>query len=280
MKNDSPNKFLGGLTAGIVGGGARSGGARSGGVFSNFLNRSFGNAAQQVAGPTQAQQAASGGLAGAIGSSLGGSLLSGNTNLASDLGAATMDKANPFEGQTFAITPSNEMGNAAPMFKPGASNAAAKMYGTPLERQMSMPKSPLGFNDQTGDGKITQADVIKARTEGYSESPASMVEFERDYVSDGSYANPETDLDTGTGQAIADTISSIGASAAGAVGSGEGDGSKGLDRIKARGERQAARQDNRAQRQAARQDNRARRQDARKSRRNARKSRRNARKNK
>ena len=43
------------------------------------------------------------------------------------------------------------------------------MYGTPLERQMSMPKSPLGFKDQTGDGKITQADVIKARTEGYKE---------------------------------------------------------------------------------------------------------------
>ena len=170
--------------------------------------------------------------------------------------------ANPFEGKTFQITPSNEMGGAAPMFKSGASNAAAKMYGTPLERQMSMPKSPLGFKDQTGDGKITQADVIKARTEGYSESPASMVEFERDYVSDGSYANPETALDTGTGQVIADTISSIGASAAGAVGGSEGDGSKGLDRIKARGERQAARQANRAQRQADR------------------KSRRNARKNK
>ena len=168
--------------------------------------------------------------------------------------------ANPFEGKTFQITPSNEMGGAAPMFKPGVSNAAAKMYGTPLERQMSMPKSPLGFKNQTGDGKITQADVIKARTEGYSESPASMVEFERDYVNDGSYANPETALDTGTGQVIADTISSIGASAAGAV--GEGDGSTGLDRIKARGERQAARQANRAQRQAAR------------------KSRRNARKNK
>ncbi len=139
----------------------------------------------------------------------------------------TSSVANPFEGKTFQITPSNEMGGAAPMFKLGASNAAAKMYGTPLERQMSMPKSPLGFKDQTGDGKITQADVIKARTEGYSESPASMVEFERDYVSDGSYANPETALDTGTGQAIADTISSIGASAAGAVGGGEGDGSDG-----------------------------------------------------
>jgi len=178
--------------------------------------------------------------------------------------------ANPFEGKTFQITPSNEMGGAAPMFKPGVSNAAAKMYGTPLERQMSMPKSPLGFKDQTGDGKITQADVIKARTEGYSESPASMVEFERDYVNDGSYANPETALDTGTGQVIADTISSIGASAAGAV--GEGDGSTGLDRIKARGERQAARQANKENRQANRDKNKARRQ----RKRSDRKSKRNA----
>lgn len=162
----------------------------------------------------------------AVGAPTAGGVMTGDINSSS--------VANPFEGQTFAITPSNEMGNAAPMFKSGASNAAAKMYGTPLERQISMPKSPLGFKDQTGDGKITQADVIKARTEGYSESPASMVEFERDYVNDGSYANPETALDTGTGQVIADTISSIGVSAAGAV--GEGDGSKGLDRKKAKAE--------------------------------------------
>ena len=179
--------------------------------------------------------------------------------------------ANPFEGQTFSITPSNEMGNAAPMFKPGASNAAAKMYGTPLERQMSMPKSgsvtqmsakqekAFGPGSKVYEGGNT---AIYEGLKAEDNSPASMVEFERDYVSDGSYANPETALDTGTGQAIADTISSIGASAAGAVGGSEGDGSKGLDRIKARGERQAARQANRAQRQADR------------------KSRRNARKNK
>ena len=164
----------------------------------------------------------------AVGAPTAGGVMTGNINSSSG--------ANPFEGQTFAITPSNEMGGAAPLFKPSASNAAAKMYGTPLERQMSMPKSPLGFKDQTGDGQVTQADVIKARTEGYSESPASMVEFEQDYVSNGSYANPETALDTGTGQVIADTISSIGASAAGAVGSSEGDGSKGFDRKKARAE--------------------------------------------
>jgi hypothetical protein len=46
------------------------------------------------------------------------------------------------------------------------------MYGSPAERQMSMPKagtSAMSMKDQTGDGKITQADVIKARIEGYKE---------------------------------------------------------------------------------------------------------------
>jgi hypothetical protein len=187
--------------------------------------------------------------------------------------------ANPFEGQTFSITPSNEMGNAAPIFKPGASNAAAKMYGTPLERQMSMPKSgsvtqmsakqekAFGPGSKVYEGGNT---AIYEGLKAEDNSPASMVEFERDYVSDGSYANPETALDTGTGQVIADTISSIGASAAGAV--GEGDGSTGLDRIKARGERQAARQANKENRQANRDKNKARRQ----RKRSDRKSKRNA----
>ena len=81
------------------------------------------------------------------------------------------DMQDPFAGKTFSIveSPANMKGNAKPVFNKSTSDAAAMMYGTPLERQMSMPKSPLGFKDQTGDGKITQVDVIKARTEGYKE---------------------------------------------------------------------------------------------------------------
>ena len=37
-----------------------------------------------------------------------------------------------------------------------------------------MNQNPLMMSDQTGDGKITQADVIKARVEGYKDSPAKM----------------------------------------------------------------------------------------------------------
>jgi|TARA_R110002033_G_scaffold137931_1_gene177060 hypothetical protein len=50
----------------------------------------------------------------------------------------------------------------------GKAQEKAKMaYGDPMQRQQSLANPPLFFEDQTGDGKITQADVIKARTEGY-----------------------------------------------------------------------------------------------------------------
>lgn len=63
--------------------------------------------------------------------------------------------------------PANQMGGARPVFNPATQASAEAIYGTLEQRQMSMPEGPLFFVDQTGDGKITQADVIKARTEGY-----------------------------------------------------------------------------------------------------------------
>ena len=51
-------------------------------------------------------------------------------------------------------------------FPPQAQANAQGIYGGVDQRQNSVG-APLMFNDQTGDGKITQADVIKARTEGY-----------------------------------------------------------------------------------------------------------------
>ncbi|NND23672.1 MAG: hypothetical protein HKN86_03160 [Acidimicrobiia bacterium] len=59
------------------------------------------------------------------------------------------------------------MGTAKPLFNPQVQASAEYIYGTPEQRQMSVPGAPMFFKDQTGDGKITQADVIKARTEGY-----------------------------------------------------------------------------------------------------------------
>ena len=53
MKNDSPNKFLGGIAAGLTGGRVGSVGG-----FSGILNSTLGRAAQQAAGQSQAQQAA------------------------------------------------------------------------------------------------------------------------------------------------------------------------------------------------------------------------------
>lgn len=66
--------------------------------------------------------------------------------------------------------PSNTLGNAKPVFNNAVQTAAQGLYGDVDQRQSSMGnRAPLFFKDQTGDGKITRADVIKARTEGYEE---------------------------------------------------------------------------------------------------------------
>jgi len=66
--------------------------------------------------------------------------------------------------------PANQMGIAKPVFNPQVQGMAQIIYGTPEQRQMSMgQQAPVFMKDQTGDGKITQADVIKARIEGYKE---------------------------------------------------------------------------------------------------------------
>lgn len=66
--------------------------------------------------------------------------------------------------------PANQMGVAKPVFDPQVQGMAQTIYGTPEQRQMSMgQQAPVFMKDQTGDGKITQADVIKARIEGYKE---------------------------------------------------------------------------------------------------------------
>ena len=65
---------------------------------------------------------------------------------------------------------SNTLGTAKPVFNQTTADVAAGIYGTVDQRQSSMGnRAPLFFKDQTEDGKITRADVIKARTEGYEE---------------------------------------------------------------------------------------------------------------
>ena len=69
--------------------------------------------------------------------------------------------------------PGNQMGVAKPLFNGSTVNAGNQMFGSVNERQISLQnqsgviQSPMYFKDQTGDGKITRADVIKARVEGY-----------------------------------------------------------------------------------------------------------------
>ncbi len=71
-----------------------------------------------------------------------------------------------------APVPSNEMGNAKPVFNPNQAANMEYVYGTPIQRQVSMPQreiAPFAMKDQNGDGEITRGDVIKARIEGYKE---------------------------------------------------------------------------------------------------------------
>ena len=62
--------------------------------------------------------------------------------------------------------PSNTLGQAQPVFNQQTQQNAQGMFGTQQTMQDSVG-APLMFEDQTGDGKITQADNIKARKEGY-----------------------------------------------------------------------------------------------------------------
>ena len=80
----------------------------------------------------------------------------------------------PDQQTTYATPmPGNQMGTARPLFNGSSVNAANQIFGDVEQRQMSLQnqsgviQAPLYFKDQTGDGKVTQADVIKARTEGY-----------------------------------------------------------------------------------------------------------------
>ena len=62
--------------------------------------------------------------------------------------------------------PSNVLGGVQPVFNSQAQQNAQGMFGGMDQRQKSVGATCM-FKDQTGDGKITQADVIKARTKGY-----------------------------------------------------------------------------------------------------------------
>jgi len=85
----------------------------------------------------------------------------------------TTDPGNPFEGKTFQITPANMMGNAKPTFSAPVQASAEAIYGSPMQRQMSMPKSgsvtqmsPLNDN-HPGDKKMLKT-LTEKKLEPYT----------------------------------------------------------------------------------------------------------------
>ena len=73
------------------------------------------------------------------------------------------DMQDPFAGKTFSIveSPANMKGNAKPVFNESTSDAAAMMYGSPLERQMSMPKA--GTSAMPMEGPLERNAFIGAK---------------------------------------------------------------------------------------------------------------------
>lgn len=127
MKNDSPNKFLGGIAGSAARAARRGGGLR--GIFGGISGLMGGNAnlASSLAEQQAMQASQQAGVAGAAPApqTYGG------------------DMQDPFAGKTFSIveSPANMKGNARPVFNESTRNAAAMMYGSNVERQMSMPNS-------------------------------------------------------------------------------------------------------------------------------------------
>lgn len=54
-------------------------------------------------------------------------------------------------------------------FNSKAQEKGKAIYGDTMQRQQSLANPPVFMKDQTGDGKITYGDVVKARIEGYKE---------------------------------------------------------------------------------------------------------------
>ena len=121
MKNDSPNKFLGTMASRLQ----AALGIDAGG---NTTRQRSGNILRDA-----------------------GALIGAGTGVAdaapvdpvAPMAPTGSDMQDPFAGKTFSIveSPANMKGNAKPVFNESTSDAAAMMYGSPLDRQMSMPKA-------------------------------------------------------------------------------------------------------------------------------------------
>lgn len=158
----SPNNFLGGITAGIVG-------AARGGALNRFLESSLGQAAGAAPVAPVAPTA--------------------DVSAGAAMSGGTMDPTNPFAGKTFKIEPaspmgmvdpslasvgidasqtfqppmaSNEMGSAKDLFGDKTRGMAETIYGSAMQRQASV-KTPLGMSPLQGNAFIkAKIDAEKA----------------------------------------------------------------------------------------------------------------------
>tara|TARA_B100000780_G_scaffold254400_1_gene202493 strand:+ start:177 stop:572 length:396 start_codon:yes stop_codon:yes gene_type:complete len=77
--------------------------------------------------------------------------------------------------KTDSVNYGRKPGASGSTFSKSSCDAGNQMFGDQQQRDMSMPirnssiENPLFMKDQTGDGKITYGDVVKARIEGYKE---------------------------------------------------------------------------------------------------------------
>lgn len=164
MKNDSPNKFLGGIAASI-GAGMTGAGSMGSNAFREKIRNSMFGVGLEATQQSQAQQAAASAVTVPEATINDGvdPILAG----AGVVPPGTTDPGNPFEGKTFQITPANMMGNAKPTFSAPVQTSAEAIYGTPLQRQMSMPKS----------GSVTQMSPLNSY-----ENPQTVIDRSHGYV--------------------------------------------------------------------------------------------------
>jgi len=192
MKNDSPNKFMGGIAgaAGQIGGipgGIMSGFLENNTAYQMAMERKQAQQAPQAQQATQAQQAAAASVVA------GGTM---GTAAQNPMTGGAMDQANPFEGKTFQITPANMMGDAKPVFGEKTQGMAETAFGSGLERQMSMPNS----------GSVTQMSAKQEKAFGpgskvYEGGNTAIYEGLKaeDSSPAASYENPKTVIDDSHG---------------------------------------------------------------------------------
>lgn len=184
----SPNKFLGSIGRAVAGA-ARGGGsgqvdfsalAGRGGMLGKLAqaaqrrqNRAAGNVPSVVA--TAGASGMSGRIEG-IESRLA-ALESGDTTAGAVQPAAVAPVETQAQAAASQAMAADQTGNAVsgvggigiPVPPPATAQAdeLGALMASPFTMRQRSNMGPLTFKDQTGDGKITRADVIKARIEGY-----------------------------------------------------------------------------------------------------------------